>query len=116
MLGLSKEEMIAVAIGTIVQVTLLPELTLGKAIIIIVSSTFVGLYVVRPLVDYYALHGTFVEAIYATTATISRSILHIIIKALPVALQIKALKAMGIDYEDFKRLKEDSKDDDRQPK
>jgi len=113
MIGLSKEEIIAVVVGTVVQLTLLPELTLSKAVIIIVSSTFVGLYVVRPLVDYYTLHGTFVEAIYATTATISRSILHIIIKALPVALQIKALKAMGIDYEDFKQLKEDNKNDDK---
>ena len=109
-LGLSKEEVIAIVVGTVVQVVLLPELTVPKIIFVVVSSTFVGLYVVRPVIDYYQAHGTIVEAIYATTATISRSILHAIVKMLPVALQVKALKVLDIDIEDFKEMKKEQPD------
>jgi len=104
------QEFIAVTIGSLIQLLFAPTISYRLVITIIISSIAVALYIVKPLCHYLKIENPDVQAgFYAMSSIISVAIIRLIIHSLPSMLKLKAISALGIDYQLLKE--EENKDD-----
>jgi len=106
------QEFIAVTIGSLIQLLFAPTISYRLVITIIISSVAVALYIVKPLCHYLKIENVDVQAgFYAMSSIISVALIRLIIHSLPSMLKLKAISALGIDYNMLKEEEKGSKND-----